>query len=220
LRFTVLFGYVREIAGTDCTEMMLSRVAILAMVWFASVQIAFAEPAEWDQRILRLANENPTAGLVSMEVKFFEDGSTTPKVCTQIWVSGLSQEGKRAYFLVQQLSGFFGRDTENSRYGGWAILSPGIYTITSIRCGDYQSFKGPFARFSVNTGQVLNLGSLVVRYKNAEFKLLVPSRPTGDWKVEDLSPAAIATLKKKSPAAFSKATKQYMIPVRVTKPSQ
>ena len=197
-------------------KMILSRVAILAMVWLVSVQIAFAEPAEWDQRILRLANENPTAGLVSMEVKFFEDGSTTPKVCTQIWVSGLSQEGKRAYFLVQQLSGLFGRWTENSTYGGWAVLSPGIYTITSIRCGDYNTFKGPFARFSIQTGQVLNLGCLVIKYKNADFNLFLPARSTGDWRAEDLSPAAVATLKKKSPIAFSKATKQYMTPVRMT----
>jgi hypothetical protein len=82
------------------------------------------------------------------------------------------------------------------------------------------AFTEPADRFSVNTGQVLNLGNLVVRYKNAEFKLLGPSRPTGGWRVEDLGPAAVATLKKKSPTAFSKATKQSMIPVRVTKPSQ
>jgi hypothetical protein len=200
-------------------KMMLSRVAVLTLLWFASVQIASAEPAEWDQRILRLANDNPNAGLVAMEVKFFEDGNTTPKFCTRIRVSALSQQEKTVSFVVQQMAGFFARDIENSTFGGWAVLTPGVYTITFIQCGDYQYFRGPFARFFVNRGQVLNLGSLVIRYKNAEFKLLVPGRPTGDWKVEDLSPAAVATLKKKSPTAFSKASKQYMIPVRLTKPA-
>jgi hypothetical protein len=189
---------------------------IVSVSCLAPAHLAMAEPAEWDQRIARLALNNPAGGLIFAEVKFFEDGSTTPKACHQIWVSGSSQEGKRLYLPVQSLSSTPG----NTFYAGWAILAPGTYTITSVRCGDYLNFKGPFARFSVNTGHVLNLGSLVIKYKNAEFKLFFQGRPTGNWKVEDLSPNAIATLKQKSPAAFSKASKQHMIPVRPTAPSR
>jgi hypothetical protein len=196
--------------------MTLIRVVTLAMIWLASIRIAFAEPAEWDEKIISRAKNYPTAGLVFAEVKFFEDGKTTPKECQQIWISGSSQEGEKAYFLVQHLSA----TPENTIYAGWAILAPGIYTITSIKCGEYNGFKGPFARFVVNKGQVLNLGSLVVRYRNSSTNFFIQNRPTGEWKVEDLSPAALATLKTKSPAVFSKATKQYMTPIRMAKPSQ
>jgi hypothetical protein len=173
-----------------------------------------AEPGEWDQRIIRRANENPDAGLIAMEVNFFEDGSAKPKFCTKIIVSAISQDGKRASFNVRQMAGFFAQDIENSTFGGWGVIVPGVYTIASIQCGDKQFFKGPFARFFINRGQIFNLGNLVIKYKNAEFSLL-PTRPTGDWRVEDLSPAAVATFKKMSPSAFSKATKQHMIPVRL-----
>src|SRR6266498_2007484 len=189
--------------------MILGRIVILATVWLAYIQIDFAEPAEWDEIITSRAKNYPTAGMVFAEVKFFEDGKTTPKECRQIYISGSSQEGEKAYFLVQHLSA----TPENTIHAGWAILVPGVYTINSIKCGDYNGFKGPFARFAVNKGQVLNLGSLVVRYKNTSTNFFVPNRPTGDWKVEDLSPAALATLKTKSPAVFSKATKQYMTPI-------
>jgi hypothetical protein len=192
--------------------MASARIVIVAAAWLASFQIVFAGPAEWDDRITSRAQNYPTAGLVFAEVKIFEDGKATPKECRQIYVSGSSQEGERAYFPVQNLSA----TPENTFYAGWAFLPQGVYTINSIKCGDYNGFRGPFARFAVSKGQVLNLGSLVVRYKNSSTNFFTPNRPTGNWKVEDLSSAALATLKTKSPAVFAKATKQYMTPIRAT----
>jgi hypothetical protein len=195
--------------------MAFGRIAVLAAVWLANIQIAVAGSAEWDEEIIRKAKDSPTGGLVFTEVKLFEDGKATLKECRHINISASSGEGGKADFRVQYLSAM----PENAYYAGWAILAQGIYTINSIKCGDFVGFRGPFARFVVNKGQVLNLGSLVVRYKNSKYSFIV-NRPTGDWKVEDLSPAALATLKTKSPAAFSRATKQYMIAIREQKATQ
>jgi hypothetical protein len=196
--------------------MAWARIVIVAAAWLASFQIVFAGPAEWDDQITSRAKNNPTAGLVFIQVKIFEDGNSTPKECRHIHVGGSSQEGERAYFAVQSLSA----TPENTFYAGWAILPQGVYTITLVKCGDYAGFRGAFARFAVSKGQILNLGSLVIRYKNSSTNLFTPNRPTGDWKVEDLSSAALATLKTKSPAVFAKATKQYMTPIRATNLSQ
>ena len=195
--------------------------AIVSVFCLAPAHVALADPTEGDQQIVRLAQERPASGLVFMHVKFFENGSTTPEICQKLWVTLNSDQKKEYLFFAQVSPTLFGRAAESSTYGGWIVLDQGIYYVVSVRCEGSSRFMGPFARFAVQRGQVLNLGCLVIEYKHGPIVLFGPRRNTGDWRVEDLGPDAVASLTKRAPSAFSKATKQYMTPVRVKpKPAQ
>jgi hypothetical protein len=193
---------------------------LILLFWLVSVQTVFAEPTEIDQRILKAARANPTAGLIFMEVKFYESGSTTPKICQKIWVTVVSDQGKATLVITQASPTLFGRAAESSTYGGPAVLLEGVYTITSILCEGSTRFPGQFARFALRAGQVLNLGCLVVDYKRGPFNPFSPTRSTGQGqlRVEDLSPLAVASLTQRAPVAFSKAVKRYMTAAQAKKP--
>jgi hypothetical protein len=209
-----LFRIGTHVQGAICMGKNLGRaiLAALILLCWAPVDDAFGEPTEMDQKILRLAQADPAAGMVFMEVKFFADGRTTPERCQRISVTVVSDQGKSGEFVTQRTPAFLGYASDDPTYGGAAVLPAGIYTVTSISCVGSSRFPGRFARFAVQTSQVLNLGCLVIEYKHAPLSLL-PTRPSGHWHVTDLSPDAVASLSRLAPVAFSKATKRYMTPV-------
>jgi len=169
-----------------------------------------------------MGSENPARrpgksgrGLVFLEAKFLEDGRTSPKICQKIWVWLVSDQGKKTVFFSQISPTLLGNAANSSTYGGWAVLAPGVYTVAQLWCEGSVTFPGQFARFAVQAGQVLNLGCLVIEYRLGPLTLFEPRRDSGEWRVEDLSPRALASLSEEAPVAFSKATKRYMTPVRL-----
>lgn len=200
---------------------ILFIVGIVSAFFVAPTHFAMAEPTDWDQRIVRLAQERPAAGLIFMHVKLFEAGSATPKICQKIWVTLNSAQGSEYLFFAQVSPTLFGRAAESSTYGGWMVLDQGAYYVAAIRCEGSDRFLGPFARFVVSRGRILNLGCLVIEYKRGQINFFGPNRSTGNWWVEDLDSNAVASLTKGAPSAFAKATKEYMMPFRVKpKPAQ
>jgi hypothetical protein len=200
-----------------------SIVAALLTFLLTPVHGAFAEPTKLDQGIAEAARKDLTSGLIFMEVKLFEEGRKTPKICQQIWVSLVSDRGNSKSVPTQSSPTLFGHAADSSTYGGSSVLPAATYTITQVWCQGSIRLKGRFARFVLRPGQVANLGCLVIDYKEAPFNLLAPRTFSGRTHVEDLSPNAVATLTRLAPVAFSKATKQYMAPNQATsnpKPSQ
>lgn len=196
-------------------------VGIVSALLVASTHFAVAEPTDWDQRIVRLAQEKPAAGLIFMHVKLFEAGSTTPKICQKIWVTLNSAQGVEHLFIAQVSPTLFGRAADSSTYGGWMVLDQGAYYVAAIRCEGSDRFLGPFARFVVSRGKIFDLGCLVIEYKPGQINFFGPNRSTGNWRVEDLDPNVVASLTKGAPSAFAKATKEHIMPFRVkAKPAQ
>ncbi|MES2196324.1 MAG: hypothetical protein V4517_18040 [Pseudomonadota bacterium] len=196
-------------------------IVALTLFWLAPVSPALAEPTETDQKIQRAAQANPASGLVFLEARFHQDGETSPKLCQKIWVWLVPDQGKRTILFSQVSPTLFGRAADSSTYGGWAVLDPGVYTVAQVWCEGPAGINAPgmFARFAVQTGQVLNLGCLVIDFKLGPVTLFERRRDSGDWRVEDLTPLALASLRKEAPVAFSKATKRHMTPMRqVSKP--
>jgi len=207
---------------------MLRRIALVlfvigSMVCLLAPRRALAEPTSTDESIQRLAQKKPDSGLVFVEAKLFEKGKSTPAICQKIWLTVSSSQAEKAQFITQDSPTFLGRASDSATYGGWAVLNEGTYIVRSVLCQGPGgiNLKGPFAGFVLGKGQILNLGRLVIEYTPPPFELhLLPHPPPhspGVWRVEDLSAEALATLTKRAPAAFAKATKHYMTPV-VVKP--
>ncbi len=195
--------------------------AIAAILVLFPLQGALADPTSTDRSIQERAQKKPNSGLIFMEAKLFKKGRSTPDICQRIWVTVSSADADKGQFITQSSPTLFGHASDSSTYGGWAVLNEGTYIVSSIWCeaAGGRRLLGPFAKFVVRKGQILNLGRLVIEYTVPEFKLhLFPHAPDsspGVWKVEDLSPEAVSTLTQRAPASFAKATKQYMTPLAV-----
>jgi hypothetical protein len=212
-----------EDVGTMLGKMKRSLFVAAAIVCLTPLHRALAEPTSTDESIQRFAQKKPDSGLVFIEARVFERGKEAPTICQKIWVSVSSSQAEKAQFITQDSPTFLGRASDSATYGGWAVLNEGTYIVRSVLCQGPAgiNLKGPFAGFVLRKGQVLNLGRLVIEYTPPPFELhLLPHPPPhspGVWRVEDLSAEALATLTKRAPAAFAKATKHYMTPV-VVKP--
>jgi hypothetical protein len=197
---------------------ILSHLAasVLTLLLLAHVPSALADPPEADARLLRLMKEEPTKGLIMMEVKLTEVGKTTPMGCPSISVDLESDTGTSRTVRTQKSPGLFGRTLDGATYGNTALLTPGNYIVKLVDCEKLVRLRGPFARFTVVSGQIVNLGQLSIVFDLPVSGLIFPSHNKGNWTVGEMSPQAVASLGKLLPAVFSKAKKQYMIPIRKT----
>jgi hypothetical protein len=159
-----------------------------------------------------LAQKEPTTGLIFMEVKLFEEGNTTPKLCQEVSVSMVSDKGDSKTFRTQISPTLFGHAVESSTYGGASFAPAGTYTVVEVWCKGTIRLKGRFARFTLQPRQVSNLGCLIIDYTHSPFNPFVPRTFTGSIRVADLTANALASLTKLAPATFAKATKRYMAP--------
>ncbi|MES2196326.1 MAG: hypothetical protein V4517_18050 [Pseudomonadota bacterium] len=192
-------------------------VSALALVWLMASSSAFAEPTSGDKNVSRLLRDDPTAGSIFIEVRFAELERPAPKICQSISVKLVSDAGVTTHLRTQSSPTFLGKELEYARYGAVAVLVAGVYTIQQVSCEESSgvvNLKGPFARFTLREGQVLNLGCLMVDYKLGPPSMFVASGFNGTWKAVDLSPRAVEYLNKTIPLAFAKAKKQYMTPIR------
>jgi hypothetical protein len=192
----------------------LFAVSVLTLLWLADSPNALAEPTEADARLLRLMREDPTKGLIMMEVKLTEQGQTPPLGCSSIEAYLESDTGTSRSVKTQNSPGFLGRTLDGATYGNTALLAPGNYTVKLVECEKQVRLRGPFARFTVVPGQMINLGRLTIVFDVKISGLIFPSHNKGNWTVGEMTPQAVASLGKLLPAVFSKAKKQYMTPIR------
>jgi hypothetical protein len=179
----------------------------LILFWLAALPNAYAEPTKVDQNIGRLMRDDPTLGVVFMEARLSEQGETHQKHCQSIRMKLLSDAGVTTTVITQVSRMRFGKLSENTSYGGSTTLVPGAYAVQSVECESATGIRlqGPFARFTVRAGQILNLGCLTINYKLGPPTLFTRSENKGDWKAVDLSPKAVAWINKAAPMAFAKA---------------
>ena len=196
------------------TPLKHMAIVLLMLLWQADMPCASAEPSALDQKLFRLMRDEPTNGLVFLEVSFTKVGQTAPPICQSTSMRVMSDAGIATPITTQVSPTIFGKASEHSAYGGMAHLAPGTYTVDRVWCENVYSFRGEFARFTVPAAQVLNLGRLSITFDLPLSGLLFASDNKGSWVVGDLSPKAVASIAKRAPAVFSKARKQYMTAVR------
>jgi hypothetical protein len=110
---------------------------------------------------------------------------------------GRMVDGKMRKFSIPATSYFFGTRT---RLGGLKVLEPGEYSVLSVQCQSPRAvFNGPFARFSVAAGEIVNVGVLKFDYKLEGFFV-----QTGTMHKAVVGPSAetLAGIKKRIPTSF------------------
>jgi hypothetical protein len=159
-------------------------------------------PPYWDERIMRLLGEKKV-GAIALDVEVGPG-----RKCEQIDIHiGRLVDGKWRTDTIKGSSWFFRTQTA---YGGMSSLVPGDYVIGSVTCksGNHRTFlRGPHAKFQVNLGEVVNLGTLRLDYETEGFFEM-----TGKMKksIEAMKPEAKANLKERFPRAFVKAVDRRM----------
>jgi hypothetical protein len=89
-------------------------------------------------------------------------------------------------------------------FGGIKFLEPGEYSVLFVRCtsgAHVTVLNGPFAKFSVVAGQMVNIGVLKLDYKTEGFFV---HTGTMHKSVVSTGPGTIARLKEKFPSSFGK----------------
>jgi hypothetical protein len=195
---------------------VLKRFAPFAcsVLWLAISSNAFAEPSRGDQKALGLMRFDSTFGLVFMNATISENGKPGWPRCESIHVRIKSNTGVINNIEVQ--SGLLGVWT----YGAALVLPEGGHHIQMLGCkrsfGPGMNLFGPFARFNLKAGEILNLGTLVLVYE--EPKGFLNLKSNGQWKIDDLNTKAAASLLERYPETFPKAKKQLMIALERGKP--
>ena len=184
-------------------------LAALAMLSAFQMHVACAaDPTELDEKLRKDAAETPGTGQVFMEVQVNDKGPLH-RTCEGFIVKVVSEAGNSKAFMTQHAGTWFGRELESSTYGGAAVLPAGSYTVVYVECiASPVRWNGRFARFNLRAGEVVNLGLLVIDYVKPLLSLTFTSRTS----VGDLTPKAVASLKKRAPVAFAKTTRRYMTP--------
>jgi hypothetical protein len=178
------------------------RHAIIIVLAAFHIHSACAAATELDEKLRKEAAETPNAGLVFMEVEL---NDRKGQVCGGGIIAKVqTPEGKPTYIITRSNTGFFGNSI--SFYGGAAVLPAGVYSVVGLECSGSRKFNGTIARFSLQPGEVVNVGRIILGYEIAPFF----ARFDANLNVRDLSPEAVASLSQWAPNAFSKARKRYM----------
>lgn len=195
---------------------ILKRFALAAAFsCLATIPDAHAEPSNLDAKALRLMRDVPNSGVIFLEVRIAEQERPGLRHCQGIDVRIKSETGVVNTITVQNSPMLFGKILDGATYGGATVIEAGVHTVERISCRDASAvlLVGPFARFTLQVGQIVNLGSLAIVYEVGTFQLL-NNRKKGDWRVVDLSPTAATSLAKRLPETFAKAKKQHMTAIR------
>jgi hypothetical protein len=164
--------------------------------------------------MLDVRQKFPANSFVVMEAQLYQGDSKRADICRTMDVTIKSDQGKTISFMIQELLLF---DKANDKFGGGAVLAPGTYTVVQITCAS-KRYRGSFARFTLQSPQSVNLGCLVVSYRSSPFNPLAYPTYSGNSRVVDLSPLAVASLTRRVPVSFGGAVKRYMTPI-LTEPN-
>ncbi|HKY86683.1 MAG TPA: hypothetical protein VJL90_07995 [Pseudorhodoplanes sp.] len=91
------------------------------------------------------------------------------------------------------------------------MLPPGDYEVLGAICKSDKStrlYNGPFAKFQVKLGELVNVGALKIDYKSND--ILFGTSATVKKSIESLTPEALADLAQKYPSTFPKAVARRM----------
>ena len=117
-------------------------------------------------------------------------------------------EGRWIPTTISSTTTFFGVQRS---FGGTATLDPGDYAVTHVLCINYgsrQILVGPFARFRVNGGEVLNVGTLTLYLGvgSAPGKLAITGKSVGGMRAE-----ARAAFRQQNPKTAARMVDRYMV---------
>lgn len=127
----------------------------------------------------------------------------------QVQVARETRDGKLARTDITTSHWFLGK--QNTPYVMVTTLAPGNYEVLGAVCSDGRNsrvFNGPFAKFQVKLGEVVNVGALKLDYKSTDILFGTSGKVTKS--IESLTPEAVADLAKKYPTVFSKAVERRM----------
>lgn len=216
----------RGIDDCDCGGMIM-RTKILACV-LALAPISHGWAQVQDDRYPNLPSGGGAPGVSSDEVvlqalserKFgvvIIDAVMAARQCsrTRIYVAR-KVDDQWQEVAIDGTGSFFGTRT---RYAGMGLLTPGDYVVARVFCGGSTNYvlNGPFARFRVNGGEVVNLGVLVLRLGLARESTF------GRWTaaatlVEGMDPGARSRLKERAPRLYARMVERRMTLLSVTRP--
>ncbi len=119
-------------------------------------------------------------------------------------------EGRWHPTVISAANTFLGARTGN---GGTATLEPGDYTVTHVLCINYGSRQiliGPFARFRISGGEVVNLGTLTLYLGrgSAPGKLAITGKSVAGMRAE-----ARAAFRQQNPKTVARMVDRYMTPL-------
>ena len=157
-----------------------------------------------DDYVMRLIEER-TRGFI------YIDAAVAGQPCASVRIIiARNVEGRWHPTVIAAANTFLGARTGN---GGTAMLEPGDYTLTHVLCTNYGSRQlliGPFARFRVNGGEVLNLGTLTLYLGRGSTpgKLAITGKSIGGMRAE-----ARAAFRQQNPRTAARMVDRYMSPL-------
>jgi hypothetical protein len=101
-----------------------------------------------------------------------------------------------------------------SNYGGIGALEAGQYAVLSVRCtwgNGTMTLNGPLATFSIQAGEMVNVGVLKVDFKFEYMGL--GHNGTLHKTIMSISPDTVARLKEKVPRSFARMINRQMVMV-------
>lgn len=119
-------------------------------------------------------------------VIYIDAVATTTQACSNVTIF-VSRVGESSWHrtAIPAARSFLG--VQNAK-GGYAVLEPGEYNVARVDCVDFGSrvhMIGPFARFHVKAGEVVNVGTLtLVRGRDASGKAWVVGASVGGMRPE------------------------------------
>jgi hypothetical protein len=127
----------------------------------------------------------------------------------EVQVAQEARDGKLARTDIRTSTWFLGK--QDTYLLTITTLPPGTYEVLGVVCTDgrnRQIMNGPFAKFQVKLGEVVNIGALKLDYKSND--ILFGTSATVKKSIESLTPEALADLAQKYPSTFAKAVERRM----------
>jgi hypothetical protein len=175
-----------KLQGKHFVMRRLTFVVLLAALFALVHVMPAAAETEDDAKAAQVHQEHPEFGFLFFDVTVLREGK--PEGCASLSAILTSNTGKKVEVdIFTSVLSFKGKT-----HGALASLEPAVWTIALVNCYKHL-FKGPFAQIRVESGEIINAGNLVFAV----------------YKVEDLRPETIESLKKRAPGTFAKAKRRY-----------
>jgi hypothetical protein len=209
--------------GGTMRHFALKTFAALIIVECASFSVnAQDNAAARDETTLKFLRDEAKAadgsGLVFVGTTIFQNTLVSSKercAATQISV-GRVVDGK--YRPMPSIQGRYKLLGEPKNYAPVAMKA-GQYLVGSVTCQQSYftsggtTFRGPYARFHVKTGELLDVGSLTLEYQSGNFFSGSGKARTG---VESTDPERLGEMKKAMPVAMKKLLNRPMVLIEPT----
>lgn len=188
------------------------RCSLIVMILILPLGLGMGESRAEDEsveaQIAQHRQANPTFGLLIFKLTIFDVEAKKEDYCFNRFAHFTTPDGKTA--RVQVFSGF--RFREPPRYKEAILLmAPGSWVLDAISCDATRSrLNGKFASITVKPGEVISGGHLTVNYASQGF---LSFKFSSRQVVTNFDVATIASLKRRLPVTFSKATQRNLTPI-------